>query len=352
MAGFSRRAFLGRAAGTFAAGGLAGALPGWVCGQSQPAGTGACAAQPKAALTHGDNRGDNITTALRLIEADIRKGLAGKKRVVIKPNLVVPSKSLSATHPDCVAAILDFLKPLFKGEIVIAESPAGSRAMPGFEVSGLMALAEKCRVRLVDIDVEPADVHYISDARYRPQPVRVSRHVTDPDTYVISSAVMKTHDRAVTTLSLKNVAIGGLKKDPGSVWGRPETGANDKVTSHGGPKNEAIHYNLFTLAKVARPHLSIIDGFLGMEGNGPANGTAVDHKIALASTDWLAADRVGVELMGFDFAKVGYLSFCARAGLGQADLKKIELLGEPLARHIRKYRPHDTIEQQYKWMGS
>jgi len=61
-------------------------------------------------------------------------------------------------------------------------------------------------------------------------------------------------------------------------------------------------------------------------------------------------DRVGAELMGFDYRKIGYLSFAADAGLGETDLDRIEVLGERIADHVRAYRPHDTIERQYLWM--
>lgn len=54
--------------------------------------------------------------------------------------------------------------------------------------------------------------------------------------------------------------------------------------------------------------------------------------------------------MGFDFNKVGYLSFSARAGLGEGDLARVEVIGEKLSDHVRHYRPHDAVEQQYKWM--
>jgi uncharacterized protein (DUF362 family) len=94
----------------------------------------------------------------------------------------------------------------------------------------------------------------------------------------------------------------------------------------------------------------VIDGYRGMEGNGPSRGTAVDHRVCVVSRDWLAADRVAVELMGIDFAKIGYLNYCAQARLGEADLARIEILGEPLARHTRSYRLHDKIERQLIWM--
>ena len=93
----------------------------------------------------------------------------------------------------------------------------------------------------------------------------------------------------------------------------------------------------------------MIDGFEGMEGNGPTRGTPVDHRVCVVGRDWLAADRVAVELMGIDFAKIGYLNFCADAGLGQADLKKIEVLGEPIVRHVKQYRLADSIEKQLIW---
>ena len=43
-----------------------------------------------------------------------------------------------------------------------------------------------------------------------------------------------------------------------------------------------------------------------MEGDGPVSGTPVNSRVCVVSPDWLAADRVAVELMGIDFAKVGY----------------------------------------------
>ncbi len=87
-----------------------------------------------------------------------------------------------------------------------------------------------------------------------------------------------------------------------------------------------------------------------MEGYGPSRGTPVEHRICVVSRDWLAADRVAVELMGIDFAKIGYLNYCAQAGLGAGDLQKIEIVGEPLARHVKTYQLAPNIEQQLIWM--
>ena len=62
----------------------------------------------------------------------------------------------------------------------------------------------------------------------------------------------------------------------------------------------AMNYNLAIVAKHIRPSwgVAVVDGFEGMEGNGPVNGDPVSMQIALASPDFLAADRVAMETMG------------------------------------------------------
>jgi hypothetical protein len=155
----------------------------------------------------------------------------------------------------------------------------------------------------------------------------------------------------VATLSLKNIIFGAPIKDRGfASRGRGKAGAKtDKPIAHGGGIR-GINYNLFALAQRLHPHLAVVDGYQGMEGFGPTRGTAVEHRVCVVSPDWLAADRVTVELMGIDFAKIGYLNYCAAAGLGQGDLKKIEIIGEPLARHIKTYKLAPNIEHQLTWM--
>jgi hypothetical protein len=70
----------------------------------------------------------------------------------------------------------------------------------------------------------------------------------------------------------------------------------------------------------------------------------------VASLDWLAADRVAVELMGIDFGKVGYLTYCAQAGnLGQGDLSKIEIIGPAIKDHVKAYQLPDNIDKQLVW---
>ena len=65
--------------------------------------------------------------------------------------------------------------------------------------------------------------------------------------------------------------------------------------------NRVLDYNLFTVMQHLHIDLGVIDGFEGMEGNGPVLGEPVDHRVAAAGTDYLAVDRVGTEIMGGGF---------------------------------------------------
>ena len=177
----------------------------------------------------------------------------------------------------------------------------------------------------------------------------MSKVLLDPGTFLIWAAMFKTHDRVVATLSLKNIVVGAALKDA-KVGGGSDKPArkSDKPIVHGGGFR-GINYNLFALADRLHPHLAVIDGYEGMEGNGPVAGKPVAHRVCVVSPDWLAADRIAVELMGIDFKNVGYLNYCASAGMGETDLKKIEVLGEPDRSALKTYKLSDNYEQQLIW---
>ncbi len=348
-----RRRFLGRVA-------LAGAAASMASVTSAPGAlglTGALAGEPstvgsRVAVMHGDDRRENIFRALRAFEKQIARDI-GDRLVVIKPNNVAVNIQLSATHADAIEGILEFLKSIGKlRQAVIAESAANGPTFEGFSNYGYTKLAERYGVKLIDLDKEEVETVWVFDQQdFRPRSARLSKMLLDRRNYIISAAKMKTHDRVVATLSLKNIVFGAPIKDEGFRWGgKGKPGAkNDKPIVHGSGFR-ALNYNLFALAPRLHPHLAVIDGYDGMEGNGPTSGSAVDHRICVVSPDWLAADRVAVELMGIDFSTVGYLNFCGEAGFGQTDLARIEIIGEPIARHIRRYQLHKNIEQQLIWM--
>jgi len=321
--------------------------------------TGAPAAAPtKVALTHGDNRTDNIFRALKAVEKEIVASI-GKRRIVIKPNNVSSTNQLAASHADALAGILEFLKSIGKLEnVIIAESAMGS-TMEAFQNFRYTELADKYKIKLVDLDKEAFQTVFAFDAGdAKPHPVRVSSILANQtDNYIISACMLKTHDRAIATLSLKNIVVGaplklggngGMGGGMGGRGGRG-FGGSDKPLIHGGNGPYGININLAMLAPLLHPTLSVIDGFEGMEGPGPLSGTKVDHRVAVVSTDYMAADTVGASLMGINPADIGYLSYLAAAKVGESDVTKMEILGEPIDKLAKKYQLSNSAQNQLKW---
>ena len=308
----------------------------------------------EVSITTGDNRADMAFRALKPFSKQIAQAI-GKRRVILKPNNVSIDIPLCATHVDTLEGVLEFMKSIGKADqCIIAESAAGGATLDGFSNYGYMKLLNKYPVKLVDLDSEKIETLYVFDEKdFKPHAVRVSGILLDPDSYIVSVARMKTHDRVLATLSLKNIVLGAPVKDIGFSWSpsrKPGT-VNDKPIVHGGGFR-GLNYNLYALSHQLHPHLAIIDGFEGMEGNGPNRGTPVDHRVCVAGLDWLATDRVGIELMGIDFAKVGYLNYCAQTGPGTADLNKIKIIGESIEKHRKTYKLSDNIDKQLVWMNA
>lgn len=317
----------------------------------------------RVSISAGNDRANMAFQALKPFSEQIKRAI-GNRRVVLKPNNVLIYVPLACTHVETLEGILEFLKSINKlNNVIIAESSASGSTLEGFDNYGYYRLLSKYPVHLVDLDDEPfEEMHVIDEKDFRPHLVRVSSVITDPDSYIVSVARMKTHNCVGATLSLKNIVFGSPVKDHGFTLydedikfsqsakkSKPGTTSYKKLLHGSG--FHATNYNMALLAQRLHPHLAIIDGFTGMEGNGPTTGTPIDHRVCVASQDWLAADRVGIELMGIDFSRIGYLNHCAQMGLGNADLNKIEIIGENLKDHIKSYKLADNFEMQTIWIN-
>ena len=127
---------------------------------------------------------------------------------------------------------------------------------------------------------------------------------------------LKTHHWAGVTLSMKN--LFGIV--PGSCYGWPKN-----VLHWAG-----IDRSILDINAAARPDFAIIDGILGMEGNGPIQGSPKSAGVLLFGDDPVGVDSTACRVMGLRPEKIDYL---ARAGtmLGQIDASKIRQLGESIA---------------------
>lgn len=304
----------------------------------------------RVALIQGENRRKMIYEAMMAIDDQIRPKLKNKKSVVIKPNNVSTTIQLAATHADALRGILDYLAPRFKGPIYIAESSAGNtmEGFNNFKYTTVAAEHKSQKVSLIDLNEEAKYIVLpLIDFDLHVVPVHLAARLFDPDAFVISAAMLKTHNMAIATLSMKNMIVGApLHQGP-----KDTTRWNDKRRYHVGVRQSL--YNFFLTAQKMQPYwgVAVIDGYEGMEGNGPAMGTPVPHRIALASTDFIAADRVGVEAMGIDPNILGWLKYSGETGLGQWDLSRIDVQGTQIAAVQKKYRLHADVDRMMKWMG-
>jgi uncharacterized protein (DUF362 family) len=308
---------------------------------------------------------------------------------LVKPNFVTPHRPLACTHVDAVRAVLDFVRERYDGPLTIAEGPSVDPAANAFRTLGYEPLAHAYGATLVDLNHDepvPVDVY---DWRLRPLRLHLARTVVDSD-YRISVGPPKTHDAVIVTLSLKNMVMGslisrfnhdlhaksgngrgrttgligrvskvlwrmtpqGVRRLPPLEWTQfrvmSSLEPSDKMKMH--QSYPVINLNLALLAPRVIPHLAVIDGYEAMEGDGPSAGTPVPWRMALASTDALAADAVGATLMGFPVDQVGYLYYCKQMGLGTGNLSQIEIVGNTtVAQCSRSFRPHTTYRRQRRW---
>ena len=298
------------------------------------------------AFTTGTDRHQMLFEVIKPFESEIKAGLK-KKQLVIKPNMVVTNKELSATPKEAIRALLEYLKPIYKGQIIIAESSSSVNSSDGFANYGYTDLAKDYNIKFVDLNsTGPGKPYYIIDRNLHLDRIEVADIFANPDYYVISICRPKTHNTVVMTGGIKNI-IMAAPLNPGAVNGGKPISYKRNMHS-GGPR--WLHYNMFLLMQSIRPDFTIIDGVEGMEGNGPIGGTPVDHRIALAGPDVVAVDAMSASLMDIPLENIGYLNYCAAAGIGNVDRSKIDIIGDKdPAKSVITYKMGSNINYQLEW---
>jgi hypothetical protein len=147
---------------------------------------------------------------------------------------------------------------------------------------------------------------------------------------MINIAAMKTHFNCLVTLGMKNLK-GCLRGE-------------DKAAFHSTDLNRAI----VALNRLIKPHITIVDGTVGMEGMGPAAGTPVNCNLLIAGRDVVAVDSVASFLMGIEPEEVMTIRLGHRAGLGEIDMGKIDVVGETLDEIKMQWkRPDSAIAEKF-----
>jgi uncharacterized protein (DUF362 family) len=241
------------------------------------------------------------------------------RRVVLKPNYVEfdPNGAIN-THPRMVeAAVLAFLR-LGAAELIVAEG-AGHRRDTEYLLgaSGLDAVLRERRVRFVDLNIDRVEEVVLPTAFTALGRLWLPRTVLDADLFV-SMPKLKMHHWAGVTLSMKN--LFGIV--PGAIYGWPKN-----VLHQAGIPGSILDIN----AALTMPRLAIVDGIVGMEGNGPIQGEARAAGVVLIGDDFPAVDATGARLMGVDPQHVDHLRW-AGGFLGNVAEKRIVQLAEAPAR--------------------
>ncbi len=240
----------------------------------------------------------------------VEKFVAPGDKVLVKPNMLegLPPEKAVTTHPEVLRAVLLAVKA-GGAEPFVGDSPGTTGTLKAAEKCGLAAACRELDVPLVPFDTT-VDIPYPAGTTV--QKFALARPYATADK-IISLAKMKTHTFMGITGAAKNLFgfIVGIRK------------AQFHLRMQARPEFAAM---LIDLASLIKPALSIVDGIVGMEGNGPRNGNPVSAGVILAGTDCFAVDVVMAEIMGFDPARLPLTALALERSL-TPPLAGIELVG-------------------------
>jgi uncharacterized protein (DUF362 family) len=235
---------------------------------------------------------DLTTVILDGIKA-FRLQVAGK-RVLLKPNLVeYEQDTVINTHPAVIGSAIEAFRRLGAKQVTVGEGPGHRRDTDGLLIaSGLYPYLKDTGTEFVDLNLDdirrlPLQSDFMGvDSLYFADTVLQSD-------LLVSMPKLKTHHWAGMTLSMKNL-FGTV---PGVKYGWPK----NFLHWHG------IHESIVDINSSVRPHFAIVDGIIGMEGNGPIQGTPKPVGVLVFGDDPVAVDATCVRIAGLNPEKIEYL---------------------------------------------
>jgi uncharacterized protein (DUF362 family) len=268
---------------------------------------------------------DIISRGLAELRVDVRG-----RSVLLKPNLVEYEAGHAInTHPRVVAGAAIALRRAGARDVVVAEGPGHRRDIEYLLTStGLFDLLRDDRIRFVDLNHDDVREVPLRSWFTGMRSIALPAAVLAAD-LVVSLPKLKTHHWAGVTCSMKNF-FGVV---PGAVYGWPKNLLHVK----------GIDASILDLAATVRPGLTIVDGIVGMEGDGPIMGRARPVGFLAMGQDLAAVDATCARVMGIDPAKVPYLD-AAGHFLGNIGERRIEMRGETLVRYRRDFALIESMQ--------
>jgi len=255
----------------------------------------------------------------------IGKFVGKGQRVLVKPNLLAsrtPAEAVT-THPAVVQAVVELVQAA--GAVaIIGDSPGGRNLGSSYERllrrTGMMGVVEATGCEWVSFDDSVTEMQAPDAKSFRR--FTVGKAVTDADRIIVLPK-LKTHQLTYYTGAVKVLYgyIPGLRKAEYHL----HTGAGDA---------EAFSDLLLDLHGVRPPTLAVMDAVVGMEGQGPSNGSPRGIGLILASESCPALDLVACSIIGFDPMQVPTVRKAGERGIGPRNLEEVLVSGEPLE-HVR-----------------
>ncbi len=242
----------------------------------------------------------------------IKKG----ETVLLKPNLLFakePEKAVT-THPSVVYAALKLVIDA-GGKPLVGDSPGTGNAVKVASKAGIKEVCDRLNVSIIDFK-ESVEVENPKGRTFKN--FTIAKEVRDVDC-IINLPKLKTHAQMFLTLGVKNLF--------GCIVGRRKPQWHFAA----GRNRDNFARMLVDLYHLLKPRLTIVDGILAMEGNGPGSGDPRELGLIFASSDCIALDRVITEVLGAKAYDLFTTKVADEDDTGITSLEEIEVKGEKLS---------------------
>ena len=256
----------------------------------------------------GERKLETVYRALKGI--DYTGALSDWERVLIKVNFI-SGKTWDTgvtTDPLVVEALINRIQDLGKEVFVVETDSTSTKANDAVIKTGMKEMLDRLGVDFINMRNEKEQVNLkVVDGKALDS-FKVAKIATE--SAIISAAKLKAVSSVVVTMGLKNMF--GMLSDK---W---------KMKFH----RKGLHKVIYDICKTLPPTMSVIDGFVGLKGFMPMRGTPIPFNTIIASTDPIACDSVGVEIVGQNPREVDYLRWLHEFGLGE--IQDYQIVGDSI----------------------
>lgn len=260
----------------------------------------------RVAVVKGERSLETVYRVLDLVP--YRETLKPFSGVLIKVNFITAKnwETGATTDPMVVEAIINRVRDLGKEPVVVESDAQLTNADKAVVASGMKEMLDRVGVPFVNMRHAEEKVEVPVRGGKTLDSIKVAKMAME--SAIVSAAKLKTHMGTGVTLGMKNM-FGMLT----TKW---------KGRYHLNGMHKVIHDICLTLP----PSLTVIDGFVAMEGRGPVQGTPVRMDAVIAGTDVVATDTVACRVMGFTPDEIDHIVWGHQSGIGT--MEDVEVVGD------------------------